>query len=252
MKTSTCLILAVVLILAGVGVVSADFSGPFYDTYVTLGSAGANNPTAISMFVQDSTGVCTDTQIAYIQFSAGTIGTVTSASLVLTEGATAIGLDGATAPMLTLYGVADFDQASLSSTNAPKTTDSGVVVIQSQSMPSSAVARGTKLTWGGSDPGLMNYIQSQINGDKVVTLAMSFSANCNSVNSQMNFFTQDYNTDLTFRPVLNIAATPSAVTMSTFQAANPAANWPLITGLGALVALAAGGVLFYRKRATTH
>ena len=44
----------------------------------------------------------------------------------------------------------------------------------------------------------------------------------------------------------------TAVTMSTFQAADPAVNWPLITGLGALVALAAGGVLFYRKRATTH
>ena len=52
-------------------------------------------------------------------------------------------------------------------------------------------------------------------------------------------------------PALNIA-TPTAVTMSTFRAADPAVNWPLIAGVGALAALTAGGVLFYRKRATTH
>ena len=153
MKTSTCLIwrwFSYSLVWGSPQRISANLSD---DTYVTLGSAGANNPTAISMFAQDSTGICT-TQIAYIQFNAGTIGTVTSASLVLTEGATAIGLDGAPAPILTPYGVADFDSL-LSSTNAPKTTDSGVVVIQSQSMPLSAIARGNKLTWGASDPGLM-------------------------------------------------------------------------------------------------
>ena len=52
--------------------------------------------------------------------------------------------------------------------------------------------------------------------------------------------------------VLTLTTQPTAVTMSTFQAADPAVNWPLIAGLGALVALAAGGILFYRKRATTH
>ena len=50
----------------------------------------------------------------------------------------------------------------------------------------------------------------------------------------------------------SLTYTPTAITLSTFQAANPAVNWPLIVGLGALVALTAGGVLFYRKRATTH
>ena len=247
MKTTLCLILALGLLLAAAGAASADFSGPFYDTYVTVG--GANNPAAVSMFTQDSTGACTDTQIAYIQFSASTIGAMTSASLVLTEGATAIGLDGATPPTLSLYGVADFDPATLNGTNAPKTTDPGAVWIQSKPMPASAVARGNKLTWGGSDSGLMNYIQTQINTDKVVTLAMSFSANCNSNNSQMNFFSQEYSVDTTFRPVLDIKATTTAVTLSTFRPADPTVNWPLIVGLGALAAVAIGGLTVTRRRA---
>ena len=47
-------------------------------------------------------------------------------------------------------------------------------------------------------------------------------------------------------------STPTAVALRTFRSADPTVNWPLIVGLGALVALTAGGVLYYRKRATTH
>ena len=44
------------------------------------------------------------------------------------------------------------------------------------------------------------------------------------------------------------SALPTAVTMSTFQAADPAANWPLIAGLGALAAVVIGGLAVTRRR----
>jgi hypothetical protein len=256
MKTLVCLTLVLVIMLAAAGTASADFSGPFYDTWVQVG--GANNPTS-GIWVQDSTGNCTDTQIAYIQFAANTIGTVTSASLTLTEGSTEIGLDNIDVngvpfhPTLSLYGVADFDPDTLSGTNAPRTTAPGVVKIQSILLTGSAFAKGNKLVWGGADTGLMDYVQAQARADKIVTLAMSFSANCNPSNSQITLFHQEYTVDPSFRPVLDIkASAPTAVTMSTFRATDPAVNWPLIAGLGALAAVVIGGLAVARRRAAPH
>jgi hypothetical protein len=45
---------------------------------------------------------------------------------------------------------------------------------------------------------------------------------------------------------------PTAVTMSTFRATDPALNWPLIAGLGALFAVVVGGLAVARKRAAPH
>jgi hypothetical protein len=82
---------------------------------------------------------------------------------------------------------------------------------------------------------------------KLVTLVIT-AADCTGTTTQ----SMDSNAGGSVPPVLTLTTEPTAVTMSAFQAADPAVNWPLIAGLGALVALAAGGVLFYRKRATTH
>ena len=45
---------------------------------------------------------------------------------------------------------------------------------------------------------------------------------------------------------------PLAVKMSTFRAADPAVNWPLVAGLGALAAAVIGGLAVARRRGTTH
>lgn len=45
---------------------------------------------------------------------------------------------------------------------------------------------------------------------------------------------------------------PTAVTMSTFRSADPTVNWPLIVGVGALVAAVIAGLVVFRRRATTH
>ena len=89
---------------------------------------------------------------------------------------------------------------------------------------------------------LVDYVKAALT-DNTANFGIRWSTcNGNSVvlNAQLNSTAQ-----------LTVDST-TAVTMSTFQAADPAPNWPLIAGLGALVALTAGGVLFYRKRATTH
>jgi hypothetical protein len=46
-----------------------------------------------------------------------------------------------------------------------------------------------------------------------------------------------------------LTTTPTAVTLSTFRAADPAVNWPLIAGLGALAAAVIGGLAVSRRRA---
>jgi hypothetical protein len=52
-------------------------------------------------------------------------------------------------------------------------------------------------------------------------------------------------------PVLQLAdqSQPLAVTMSTFRAVDPAVNWPLTVGLGALAAIVVGGLAVSRRRA---
>ncbi len=222
-------------------VASAAFTGPYYDTYVILGSGGSNNPTVQQVVVADSTGTCNDTWIGYFQFDASTFGTVNSASLALTHGATLNGL--ANNPTLTLYGVADFDPATLNATNAP--TTAGATVIESKVIASSTTA-GTPLTWGGADAGLKNYVQLQADGDNVVTLAMSFSANC-STTSQVNFYSQEYTANPAFRPVLTISGTkPNAVDMSSASATRTA--WPLYAGLGVVALGVVVGVMISRRR----
>ena len=51
------------------------------------------------------------------------------------------------------------------------------------------------------------------------------------------------------QPQLTVSSTPTAVTMSTFRAADPAVNWPLIVGLGALATVLIGGLAVSRRRA---
>jgi hypothetical protein len=100
--------------------------------------------------------------------------------------------------------------------------------------------------WEVSTQELADYLDARKGGYAALAVIVS---ECSNGNPNV-LFNSSSNT-AGYPPTLTYTA-PTAVTMSTFQTADPAVNWPLIAGLGALVALAAGGVLFYRKRATTH
>lgn len=238
MKALSRFALVVVLLVTTVGVASAAFTGPYVDTWVTVG--GTNNPSGNTLYVQDSLSSCNDTQITYFQFSAQDIQTVSGATLVLTAASTQIGLGSS--PQLSIYGVADFEPASLTGSNAPLTT--GVTAIQTIGVPSGTVV-GNKFTFGGADPGLRNYIQSQAGG--TVSLALSFSSACDGNNSQMNFYSQRYNTDTSRRPQLTVEGTkPNAVNLTETSAERVA--WPLYVGLGALAVIVLGGVFLSRRK----
>jgi hypothetical protein len=101
-------------------------------------------------------------------------------------------------------------------------------------------------------PTLRTYVQDAINNssDKKVSVALMITGACGNGTVSLRMDSKDTTTGGVI-PTLDLEST-TAVTQRSFQAADPAVNWPLIAGLGALVALAAGGVLFYRKRATTH
>jgi len=238
MKIITRLAILVVLLVVTVGVASAAFTGPYVDTWVTLG--GTNNPAGNTLFVQDSLGSCNDTQIAYLQFDATEIATVTSASLVLTNGDTRIGID--TAPQLSIYGVEDFSPAALTGSNAPSTT--GLTPIQTVPFPSNTL-QYQKFTFGGAHDGLRAYIQSQAGG--VVTLALSFSSSCNGNNTQVNFYSQRHSVDVTRRPQLTVEGTkPTAVDLATTSAER--VTWPMYAGLGALAVVLVAGLAVSRRR----
>lgn len=243
MKALSRIALVAVLLVATVSVASAAFTGPYVDTWVTVG--GTNNPSGVTLYVQDSLSQCNDTQIAYIQFDASNIATVSSASLVLSAGQTEVGLGGI--PKLSIYGVTDFDLAT--GAGAPVTT--GLTPLQTIDVPS-ATKQYDPFTFSGA--GLASYIQTEANGPlpQTVTLALSFSASCDGINSQLNFYSQRYSQSI-YRPRLTIEGTkkdPNAVSMSTFSADDSAVTWPLYAGLGALALIVVGGLAVSRRRAT--
>lgn len=231
------------LVFSIAGVASADFTGPFIDTYIITNTAG-NNPSAPNLPVQDQTANCNDNYISYVQFDASTIKTVNSASLKFTQGGTPAGLNNG--PTLSLYGVADFDPATLSGATGGFPVPGSGTLIQSIVVPSSVPA-GYTVTWGDADPGLANYIQSQADGDNKVTLAMSFSANCFSQWSNIAFYSQEGGTAAQ-DPVLNIKGTsePNAVSMSSASAERT--SWPLYAGLAAVALVVVAGVMMSRRR----
>jgi hypothetical protein len=50
----------------------------------------------------------------------------------------------------------------------------------------------------------------------------------------------------------SVESNPNVVGLRSFRSADSAVNWPLIIGLGALVAMAIVGLVAYRRRALTH
>ncbi len=244
MKTYCRIALIAVLLVTTAGVASAAFTGPFYDTWVQLTSPD-NNPSGNTLRVEGSLGSCNDSQVTYFQFDASEFQTVSSATLVVTAAGTAIQLESE--PQLSLFGVADFNPATLNGTNMPVTD--ALEPIQTIPVPApvppATSLLGTKFTFGGSDPELKNYIQTQAGG--TVTLALAFSGQCSAVSSALTFYSQEYSTNVTYRPQLTIEGTkPNAVTVATSSAET--VTWPLYAGLGAVALVVIAGLAVSRRR----
>lgn len=244
MKTYSRIALIAVLLVTTAGVASAAFTGPFYDTWVQLTSPD-NNPSGNTLRVEGSLGSCNDSQVTYFQFDASEFQTVSGATLVVTAAGTAIQLEST--PQLSLFGVTDFNPATLNGTNMPVTDE--LEPIQTlpvpPPVPPATSLVGTQFTFGGSNSGLKDYIQTQVGG--TVTLALAFSGQCSAVSSAVTFYSQEYSTNVSYRPQLTIEGTkPTAVDLATTSAER--VTWPMYAGLGALAVVLAAGLAISRRR----
>lgn len=249
MKRTARLVLTLVILFSAFGAASASYSPPdLYDTFTMEPSSsdtdGSNNPTLGYFRVTDqlniTTSACEDSEVTYFVFDASEIATATSASLVLTRGGTFNGSDSS--PVLSLYGVEDFDRATLNGLNNPHPLAADL--IQSIVMTAAEYPAASKITFNS---GLAGYIQEQVDaGDHTITLALSFSGSCSLI-SQVNFYSLDYTTNPTYRPQLTIEGTkPTAVTLATSSAET--VTWPLYAGLGAVALVVIAGLAVSRRR----
>ena len=239
------MILPITLLLALTLVMTASASGTLTDD-VNVSSTAVQNTTALTV-ASGGIGACNPTYTTYMKWSLTGVSTAANPKSTLTLRASFLtsGSNG----NLALYEVSDvaWTEATITFANPPAV---GSSPIATASLPT---AYPQDVVFTGS--ALADYINRQsafvggddtIAGPNVVSFAVRITG-CTANNSSVAFYSRTGTTP----PALNVVA-PTAITLSTFQAADPAVNWPLIAGLGALVALAAGGVLFYRKRATTH
>ena len=110
---------------------------------------------------------------------------------------------------------------------------------------------GTNIVFNSTDQ-FVDYLEGQRTADagKLATLVIVTTA-CNSPASRQYLSSKETTGANAFVPTLNvISSVPTAVTLSTLHAAaDPAVNWPLIVGLGALAAVVIGGLAVTRRRA---
>ena len=97
--------------------------------------------------------------------------------------------------------------------------------------------------WVVSTQALADYLDARKGGYAALAVIVS---ECSAGNPAVQFASSSTATGAP--PSLTFDA-PTAVTMSTFQTADPAVNWPLIVGLGALAAVLIGGLAVTRRRA---
>jgi hypothetical protein len=138
------------------------------------------------------------------------------------------------------------DETTLTWNNAP------AQITQLDSKPN--LAMGNWIEFSGSQlSGYLNGKRAAHGGNDTASFVVFWQGctACDTIGDRIKFENDEMSGGTVNRPEI-VPDPPTAVTMSTFQAADPAVIWPLIAGLGALVALTAGGVLFYRKLATTH
>jgi hypothetical protein len=110
-------------------------------------------------------------------------------------------------------------------------------------------AEGTNVVFDSTDK-FVDYLNNQRKTDpgKLVTLVI-VATTCDVGTSRQYLSSKETTGNNAFTPTLSVSSVPNAVTMSTFRAADPAVNWPLIGGLGALAAVVIGGLAMSRRRA---
>ena len=246
MKRSLFIVLTAMLIIATAVSVALAASGPTADAYVRSTSTGTNYGTDVYLSLYTNGSGCTSQDYSYLKFDLSSVTqTIGRATLTLTTGASPSSVIAGT--KVSLYPVADdgwieSGVGSITYANAP-VVGTELLAVDAPTINNQAVVFGSNLV----STALSTYLQTEAQGDKVASFAVKLTGACNATTTGVRFASKE-NVTVGNRPSLALF-TPTAVTMSTFRSPDPAVNWPLIIGLGALAAVVTGGLAVTRRRA---
>jgi len=249
MKKSLLVVTAACILLTiAVPAAFASALTPTDDAWVNAGTADTYNTT--SLIIQSSTP-CTvggATSWAYLKWDlnsvAKQIGTANISFVVSSTPAL-----GSQASTLSLFAVTDDSWTETNVGTSKPTLGASLTSVTFD--PSTPPAQGGTVAFP-STTSLVDFLNQQIANDpagaKYASFGLAFSA-CSAGAPSIRFASTE---NITYTaPQMSLLDT-NAVTLTTFGAAGPAVNWPLIAGLGALVLFIAAGVVIYRRRATVR
>jgi hypothetical protein len=223
------------LLLVAVTLASAADTYPSSQNAARDGSGGWQ-AAIISVAAQGSGGTCSLplTSIAFYQWNLSVIpdgSTIASVSVALPV----VTSSRPVAADITLYGTTD------------DTWGAAAVVGNALSTVNWAAGNGaTTLTFPTSQA-LVDYVKTALT-DNTANFAIGWST---CPGDSTNTFNARFQTNATSPGQMTVDIT-TAVTMSTFHTTDPAVNWPVILGLGALAAVVIGGLAVSRRRAAAR
>lgn len=236
---------AVICLLANIfmPVVLAYSSTPTDDAWVDASTTSFNTT---SLIIQSSTpcAVTGATSWGYLKWDLNTItkqiGTA-NVSFVVSSVPTL----GSQASTLSLVAVSDdaWNETNVGSVKPALGSTLSSVTFD----PSNPPTQGSTLAFP-STPELLTFLNQQVANDpvgqKYASLGLVFSA-CSAGAPSIRFASK---TNATYAGPKMDLVDPTAVALTTLEANQPASNWPLYIGLGALALLVLGGLLVYRRR----
>lgn len=232
--------LVVFLTIADIAV--AAVSGPpIQDTYTNINDPDTSYGTETLLWTTlsgDPGGNCTVSRITYLKWNLADASgrTIASAALTLTRVGATSNPNNYT---IGLYRVGDgWDETSTWNTAPMPGT-----LIETKPFPAN---NGDTVVFNSS--ALASYLQSENTGDGVASLAIRLVSPGSCSGAVTIIFGSRTATPEANRPNLQVYG-PNSVALSTYTSDTPAPTWPLYAGLAALVAIAAAGVVWSRRRA---
>lgn len=242
MKRSLPIALVAMLIVVTAASAAPAASGPTADAYVRITSPSTNYGSDVYLSLYTNGSGCNTQDYFYLKFDLSSVTqTIGRATLSLTTAAnpSSVVVGGT---KVSLFQVADdsWTEGGITYGNAPAV---GAELTPSVDAPT---ANGQTIVFGSDTAAsaLSNYLQTEAAGDKVASLAVKLTGTCNPVTTGVRFASKENGT-VASRPSLQLY-TPTAVSLSTFDAAKPTTNWPLFVGLGVLGLLVVGFVAYRR------
>jgi hypothetical protein len=275
-----CFVMVTVLCLLIMSVaatsVSAAPSGPgvvLADIYVNKG-LGDYNLDGENLQVASDEATCTAASPAsttFLRWNVSAWAGETLESVVLTLTMDISGVSGLA--QFTLYKVADdtWDETKMSflgplSAGHPEYTSPPAVNIVSDAIDVFTLPTGAYV--GNivfQSDNLKRYVDEEADGDGLASFALIMTSCPGDYAPSVEFLSKETGSETLASAASDALAAPDAITvpnmqilvttavkMTTFHAADPAVNWPLIAGVGALAAVLIGGLAVARRRAATH